>query len=140
MVPEAKVVSHDIPIVTSRGAPKRREFSPHNSRNLGKLCSWRTSLNLWHRRVYMRWNNSTTIKHVYNKSVNLIDNFDVAADTNDWWNHPKIVPVIGLESMVMRTLLHYTWDDLPPGICSLSMPAAMAKLISVNAKITIVVL
>ena len=28
--------------------------------------------------------NSTTIKHIHTKSVNLIDNCDVACDTNNW--------------------------------------------------------
>ena len=32
--------------------------------------------------------NSTEIKHNYNESANLIDNFDVAIDNNAWWNPP----------------------------------------------------
>ena len=34
-------------------------------------------------------------EHIYNDAVNLIDNCDVAFDTNDWWSHPKTVAVIG---------------------------------------------
>ena len=37
MVLEAKTVSRAIPIVTSRGAPERRELSPHNARRQGTL-------------------------------------------------------------------------------------------------------
>ena len=32
--------------------------------------------------------NPTTIKHIYNESMNLIDSCDVAFNTNDWWNFP----------------------------------------------------
>ena len=37
---EARAVSHAPTIVTSRGAPLRRELSPHNTRRQGTLCSW----------------------------------------------------------------------------------------------------
>ena len=52
--------------------------------------------------------NSTTITHIHNESANFTDNCDVAFDTNYWWNQPKTVPVIGMESMVARTPLRYT--------------------------------
>ena len=48
------------------------------------------------------------IKHNYNESANFFDNCDVAIDTNDWWNQPKMVPVIVMESMVSRAFLSYT--------------------------------
>ena len=32
--------------------------------------------------------NSTTIKHIYNKSENLNESCDVAFDRNNWWNLP----------------------------------------------------
>ena len=32
--------------------------------------------------------NSTTIKHIYDESANLIDSYDIAFDANDWWNLP----------------------------------------------------
>ena len=63
--------------------------------------------------------NSTTIKHIHNESANFIDNCDVAFNTNNWWNQPKTVQMIGMESMVTRPPLRYTRDYLPPGICSL---------------------
>ena len=31
---------------------------------------------------------SATIKHIYNESGNLTDGYNVASDTNDWWNFP----------------------------------------------------
>ena len=75
----------------------------------------------------MRLSNSTAIKHIYDEFANLIDNCDVAFDSNGWWNHQKTVPVIGMESIVTRARLRYTWDSLPPGICRLIKPAATAK-------------
>ena len=89
----------------------------------------------------MRENNSTTIKHSYNEFANLANNWDdIAIDTNDWWNHPKTVPVIGMKSIVTRARLRDTHDYLPSGICSLINPAAMAKLISFSAQIPTVML
>ena len=85
-------------------------------------------------------NNSTTIEHIYNESVNFIDNCDVAFDTTDLWNQPKTVPVIVMEGMVTHPRLRYTRDHLPPGICSLIKPAAMAKLISFPTKTIAVML
>ena len=70
--------------------------------------------------------------------ASLTDNCDVAFDTNDWWNRPKTVSVIGMGSMVIHARLHYTRDYLPPGICNLIKPAALAKLISFPTKITTV--
>ena len=64
----------------------------------------------------------------------------VTFDTNNWWNQPKTVQVIGMESMVTRPPLRYTWEYLPLGICSLIKPAAMAKLMSFPAKIIAVIL
>ena len=32
--------------------------------------------------------NSTTIKHIYAESTNIIESSDVVFDTNDWWNFP----------------------------------------------------
>ena len=46
----------------------------------------------------------------------------------------KTVPMIGMESMVIRAPLRYTRDCLPSGICSLIKPAAMANLISFPSK------
>ena len=37
IVLEARAVLRATPIVTSRGAPQRRELSPHNSRRQGTL-------------------------------------------------------------------------------------------------------
>ena len=37
---EARAVSRAPRIVTSRGAPWRRELSSHNTRRQGTLCSW----------------------------------------------------------------------------------------------------
>ena len=85
-------------------------------------------------------NNSTMINYIYNESVNFTDNCDVTFDTNDWWNQPKTVSVIGMESMVPRDRLSYTRDYLPPGICSLIKPTAMAKFISFPAKTIAVML
>ena len=51
-----------------------------------------------------------------------------------------MVPVITTESMVTRARPSYTQDYLPPGICSLIKPAAMAKLISFPAKTIAVML
>ena len=85
-------------------------------------------------------NSYTTIKHINNESENFIDNCDVALDTTGWWNQPKTRPVIGMESMVTRARLRYTRDYLPPGICSLIKPAAMAKLISFPVKTIAVML
>ena len=84
--------------------------------------------------------NSTTIVHIHNESANLIDNCDVAFDINNWWNQPKTLPMIGMESMVTRSTLGYTQDNLPLGICSLIKSTAMAKLISFPAKIITVML
>ena len=78
--------------------------------------------------------------YIYSESVNLIDNCNVAFDSINLWNHPKTVPVIGMESMVTRARLCYTWDYLPPGINSLIKPDAMAKLISFPTKIITVML
>ena len=84
--------------------------------------------------------NSTTIKHIHSESANLIDNRDVAFDTNNSWSQPKTVPVISMESMVTRAPLRYTQDFLPLGICNLIKPASMAKLISFPTKIISVML
>ena len=65
------------------------------------------------------------MKHIYNESANWTDDYDVAFDTNDWWNNPKTVPVIGLESVVTHARLRYTREYLPPCICSLIKPADM---------------
>ena len=53
---------------------------------------------------------------------------------------PKTVPVIGMESMGTRTRIRYTRDYLPPGICSLIKPTAIAKSISIPAQIITVML
>ena len=79
--------------------------------------------------------NHTTIKHIYNGSENLHGSCDVAFDSNNWWNLPWTVPVIGVESMVTRAGLRYTRDYLTPGICRLIKPAAMEKMMSFRAKI-----
>ena len=132
-------VSHATPIVTSRGALQHQELLPCNAYRQGMLCS-----RLLHTfRVGMfKYNktNSTTIKHICNECANLIECYDVAFDTNDWWNPFKTVPVIGMEGMVTRACLRYTWDYLTLGICSLFKLAAMEKLISFSAKIHIVML
>ena len=47
-------------------------------------------------------NNCTTIEHIYNESVNLIECYDVAFDINDRSNRFVTVPVIGMEDMVAR--------------------------------------
>ena len=73
--------------------------------------------------------------YIYSESVNLIDNCNVALESTNLWNHPKTVPVIGMESMVTRARLCYTWVYLPPGTYSLIKPDAMAKLISFPTKI-----
>ena len=53
----------------------------------------------------------------------------------EWWNVPYTVPVIGMESIVTRTRLHYIRYNLVPGICSRYKPAAMEKHMSFPAKI-----
>ena len=47
MMLKERAVSRAIPIVTSRGAAKRRELSPHNARHEGSLCSSHVTSNLW---------------------------------------------------------------------------------------------
>ena len=84
--------------------------------------------------------NSTTIKHIYNESENLNESCDVAFQSNDWWNLPWNVPVIGVETMVPRAGLRYTRDYLTPGICNLIKPTAIEKLMSFSAKINTVML
>ena len=83
---------------------------------------------------------STTIKHIYNESENLNESCDVVFDSNNWWNLPYTMPVIGVESMVKRAGLCYTRDYLTAGICSLIKPAAMEKLMLFHAKIHTVML
>ena len=130
---QARAVSDASSIVTSRGPPYQgncrltipvvegccaRDTPPH-SFNIDMFETIK--------------NNSTIIKHTDNESVNFTDNCDVAFDTNDWWNQPKMDPVISMESMVPRASLSYTRDYLPLGMCSLINPTAMAKLISFTA-------
>ena len=67
------------------------------------------------------------LKYIYSGSANIIQRCNVAFYTNDCWNFPKMVPVFGIESMVTRDGLRYTWDNLTPVICSLIKPAAMEK-------------
>ena len=120
--------------------PWPRELSPHNTRRKGTLRSWRATSQLQYRGVWDRQNKSTTIKHTYNEFEDFIDNCEVAFDTDDWWNQPKTVTVIGLESMAPCARLSYTRDYLPRGICSLIKPAAMTKLISFPTKTIAVML
>ena len=70
-------------------------------------------------------NKSTTIKNVFDESANIIEGCNVAFDTFDCWNFPGTMSVIGIESMVTCTCLHYTQDYLMLGICSLIKPDAM---------------
>ena len=70
----------------------------------------------------------TAIKHVYKEFANVIEDCNVAFDTNDYWNFQYTVPVIVIESMVTRARPSYTRDFLTPGICSLINPAAWVKL------------
>ena len=79
-------------------------------------------------------------KHIYNESANVIDSGDVVFDTNDWWYHPKPVPVITIESTVTCARIRYTRDYVPLGICSLIRPFTTANSISVPAEIITVVL
>ena len=72
--------------------------------------------------------NSTTIKHVYNESAKITEGCNVAFHTNDYWNIPKTLPLITIESMVTCACLHYTRDYLTQGICHLIKPIAMEKL------------
>ena len=65
-------------------------------------------------------NNSTTIKHIYNEFVNIIEGCDAIFDISDCWNFPWTVPVIGTENMVTRARLRYTRDYLTPGITACS--------------------
>ena len=74
--------------------------------------------------------NSTTIKHIYNESVNFNESCDIPFDINNWWYLPWTVSLIGVESMVTQAGLRYTRDYLTPGICRPIKPAAIAKLIS----------
>ena len=60
--------------------------------------------------------NPTTIKHIYDESENLNESCDVTFDSNNWWNLPLTVPVIGVESMVTRAGLRFTRDYLTPCI------------------------
>ena len=84
--------------------------------------------------------NHTTIKQSCNESENLNGSCDVAFDSNNWWNLPYTVPVIGVESMVTRAGLRYTRDYLTTVICSLIKPAAMEKIMSFRTKIHTVML
>ena len=71
---------------------------------------------------------STTMEHIYKEYANIIEDSNVAFDTNDCWNFQLMVPVIAIESMVTHAHPSYTRDFLTPGICSLIKPAAMVKL------------
>ena len=92
MVLEARAVSRATPIVKSRGAPKRRVLyiyiyisltmpmvtgrcardAPLHTFNIGALWFVET--------------NSTTIKHIYNESANIIEGCNVPFDTKNCWN------------------------------------------------------
>ena len=71
--------------------------------------------------------NPITIKHIYNESEKMKGSCDVAYDSNNWWNLPSTVPLVGLKSVVTRAGLRYTRDCLTPEICSLIKPAAIKK-------------
>ena len=85
---EAWTVSHATPIVTSRGAlddgnchltmPAVKGHCTHDALpdtfNIDMFKSIKR--------------NSTTTKHIYNKSANIIEGFNVASDTNDCQNFP----------------------------------------------------
>ena len=73
------------------------------------------------------------MKHIYNESENKTDSCDVGFDSKNWWNIPKMVPVIGMESMTTHTRLRYTQDYLTPDICSLSKPITMETRPTLNA-------
>ena len=66
IVPEVRAVSRATRIVTSRGAPQRRELSPHNSRRQGR--SARGALpHSFHIGVFKTVKkNSTTMYYIYN--------------------------------------------------------------------------
>ena len=107
MVLEARAVSRATPIVASQ-FPSSRDA-------LFVTCFLKP----------LTWASLNAVKQFYHNKTyllricKLIDNCDVAFYSNDWWNRPKTMPVIGMESMVTRARLRYTRDYLPPGISSL---------------------
>ena len=85
---EARAVSRAPPIVTSRGPLNdgncrlttpvvkgrcAREALPHAC-NIGVFKYGKS--------------NPTTMKHIYNESENLNESYDIAFDSNNWWNLP----------------------------------------------------
>ena len=80
-------------------------------------------------------NNYNIIKHLYNEYANIIGGCNVTFDTNDCWDFPLTVSVIGMESNVTRARLNYTGDYLTPGKCSLIKPVAMDILMPFPATI-----
>ena len=78
--------------------------------------------------------NSATIKHIYNEPANIIEGCNVAFDTNDCWNFPWTLPVIGIEGMATCACLPYTWDYLTPRIhyCDVIMGMIASQITSLT--------
>ena len=66
--------------------PLMTELLPHNSLHQGMLHSICATSGHWYRHVKFLKMISTTIKHIYKESANIIEGCNAAFYTNDCWN------------------------------------------------------
>ena len=115
MVLVGRAVTHATHIVTSRGAPYRRncrETMPAVVKGRGAPDMLPTITKQWEFKCGKV--NSTTVKHVYSEFADFVESYYFNFATNG--PLVEILPVILMEGMLALVSLRYTRDYLTPGV------------------------